>query len=41
MLQVFQMNVAKVDRDVAYIAMVVHVCCKGLLQMMHVVIALI
>jgi hypothetical protein len=25
MLQVFQMNIAKVDRDVA---MVVHVCCK-------------
>jgi hypothetical protein len=22
------MNVAKVDRDVAYVAMVMHVCCK-------------
>jgi hypothetical protein len=35
MLQVFQMDVAKVDRDVAYVAMVVHVCCKGLLPMFH------
>jgi hypothetical protein len=25
----------KVDRDIAYIAMVVHVCCKGLLPMFH------
>jgi hypothetical protein len=24
------MGVAKVDRDVAYVAMVVHVCCKRL-----------
>jgi hypothetical protein len=30
MLQVFHRNVAKVDRDVAYVVMVVHVCCKGL-----------
>jgi hypothetical protein len=35
MLQVFQMDVAKVDRDVAYVAMVIHVCCKGLLLMFH------
>jgi hypothetical protein len=35
MLQVFQMNVAKVDRDVAYVAMVVHICCKGLFLMFH------
>jgi hypothetical protein len=28
MLQVFYMDVAKVDRYVAYVAMVVHVCCK-------------
>jgi hypothetical protein len=27
-LQVFHVDVAKVDRDVAYVAMVVHVCCK-------------
>ena len=26
----FRMNVAKVDRDVAYVPMVVHVCCKHL-----------
>jgi hypothetical protein len=38
---VFQMDVAKVDCDVAYLAMVIHVCCKGILQMMHVVSALI
>jgi hypothetical protein len=25
---VFHMDVTKVDQDVAYIAMVVHVCCK-------------
>jgi hypothetical protein len=29
---VFHVDVAKVDRDVA---MVVHVCCKRLLQMLH------
>ena len=29
------MHVAKVDRDVAYVAMVVHVCCKGLLPIFH------
>jgi hypothetical protein len=29
------MDIAKVDRDVAYVAMVVHVCCKGLLPMFH------
>jgi hypothetical protein len=34
-LQVFQMHVAKVDWDVAYVAMVVHVCYKGLLPMFH------
>jgi hypothetical protein len=31
MLQLFQMNFAKVDRNVAYVAMVIHVCCKGLM----------
>jgi hypothetical protein len=25
---VFRMNVAKVDRDVAYVAIAIHVCCK-------------
>jgi hypothetical protein len=36
MLQVFHANVAKVDRDVAFIAMVVHVCCKLLFPMFYV-----
>jgi hypothetical protein len=35
MLQVFHMDVAKVDRDVAYVAMVVHVCCKLLFLMFY------
>jgi hypothetical protein len=33
--QVFYTDVAKVDRDVAYVAMVVHVCCKRLFPMFH------
>jgi hypothetical protein len=35
MLQVFRMDIAKVDRDVAYVAMVVHICCKHSLLMFH------
>jgi hypothetical protein len=35
MLQLFYIDVAKVDWDVAYVAIVVHVCCKGLLPMFH------
>jgi hypothetical protein len=35
MLQMFHMDVAKVDADVAYVAMVVNVCCKHLFQMFH------
>jgi hypothetical protein len=35
MLQVFQMGVAKVDQNVAYVAIVVHVCCKGLFPIFH------
>jgi hypothetical protein len=35
MLQVFHMNVVKIDRDVAHVAMVVHVCCKRPFQMFH------
>ena len=31
----FQMDVANVDRDVAYVATVVDVCCKGLLPLFH------
>jgi hypothetical protein len=32
-LQVFHVDVAKVDQDVAYVVMVIHVCCKCLFQM--------
>jgi hypothetical protein len=35
MLQVFHTDVAKVDRDVAYVAMVVLVCCKSVPPMFH------
>jgi hypothetical protein len=35
MLQVFHMDVSKVDQDVAHVAMVVHVGCKRLFQMFH------
>jgi hypothetical protein len=35
MLQVFYMNIAKVDRDVAYVAMVVQVWHKCLFPMFH------
>jgi hypothetical protein len=29
------MDVAKVDRGVAYVAMVIHLCCKYLFPMFH------
>ena len=35
MLQVFYIDVAKVDRDVPYVVMVVHVCCKRMFLMFH------
>jgi hypothetical protein len=35
MLQVFRMDVAKVDRDVAYVAMAMPSCCKRLFQMFY------
>jgi hypothetical protein len=35
MLQVFHMDVEKVDRNVAYVAIVVHICCKLLFPMFH------
>jgi hypothetical protein len=35
MFQLFHEDVAKVDWDVAYVAMVVHVCCKCLSSMFH------
>ena len=31
----FRMDVAKVVRNAAYVAMLVHVCCKGLFPMFH------
>jgi hypothetical protein len=35
MFQVFHMDVAKVDYDVAYVAVVAHICCKRLFSMFH------
>jgi hypothetical protein len=35
MFHVFCTDVAKVDRDVAYVTMVVHVCCKCLFPMFN------
>jgi hypothetical protein len=35
MLQVFYTDIAKVDRDVAHVAMIVHVCCKLLFLIFH------
>jgi hypothetical protein len=35
MLQLFYMFVAKIDRDVGHVAVVVHVCCKCLFQIFH------
>jgi hypothetical protein len=35
MLQLFHADVTKVDRDVEYVAMVVHVCCQGLFSTFH------
>jgi hypothetical protein len=32
---VFHVDVAKVDRDVAYVAIIVHVRCKCLFPMFH------
>jgi hypothetical protein len=34
-LQVFHVDVAKVDRDVAHVAMAIHVCFKYMLLMFH------
>jgi hypothetical protein len=35
MLQVFHMDIAKVDQDVAYVAMVIHICCKLMFSMFY------
>jgi hypothetical protein len=32
---VFHMDVAKVGQDVAYVSIVVQLCCKGLLLLFH------
>jgi len=29
------MDVAKVDRDITYVEIALHLCCKGLLPMFH------
>jgi hypothetical protein len=34
-LQVFHANVAKVDQDVAHVAIVVHICCKLMFPPFH------
>jgi hypothetical protein len=34
-LEVFHVEVFKVDKDVTYIAMAIHVCCKRLFQMVR------
>ena len=31
----FHMDVAKVDYDVAYVAMAIHACCKSMFSMFH------
>ena len=31
----FHIDVTKVDRDIANIAMAIHVCCKRIFQMFH------
>jgi hypothetical protein len=33
--QVFHADIAKVDRDAAYVTIIVHVCCKCLFPMFH------
>jgi hypothetical protein len=35
MLQVFHVDITKVDRDVAYVASVSEACCKHLFKMFH------
>ena len=32
LFQVFNMNVAKVDLDIAYVVMVIYACCKRMFQ---------
>jgi hypothetical protein len=36
-LQVFHLDVLKVDRNVAYVAVAIHVCFKCMFQIFHLV----
>jgi hypothetical protein len=36
MLQVFHMDVAKIDQDVTYVAMIIHVCFCFIINMLQV-----
>jgi hypothetical protein len=35
MLEVFHVDIAKVDRDIAYVVIAIHVCCKRVFQIFH------
>jgi hypothetical protein len=35
MLQIFYMDVAEVDLDVAHVATTIHICCKNLFKMFY------
>jgi hypothetical protein len=35
MLQVFYIGVAKIDRDVAHVAVAIHICFKCMFQLFH------
>jgi hypothetical protein len=35
MLQVFHLDIAKVDPNVAYVVMIIYICCKRLFKMFH------
>ena len=37
MLQVFHLDVAKVDRNIAHVAVAIHVCFKCMFQIFHLV----
>jgi hypothetical protein len=35
MLQVFHTNIANIDRNIAYVVMVIHICCKRISAIFH------
>ena len=37
MLQIFCIDVLKVDQDITYVAMAIHVCCKCIFQMFYLI----